>query len=58
MTAYRETPTAFGWTMRPTLEEAMQSINGRNLADFREVVFCGFGEPFCRFEDMARLCHL
>lgn len=40
----------------PTLEEAMQSINGRNLADFREVVFCGFGEPFCRFEDMARLC--
>lgn len=40
----------------PTLEEAIQSIDKRNLNEFREVVFCGFGEPFCRFEDMVKLC--
>lgn len=40
----------------PTLEEAKASIDTRDLSDFQEVVFCGFGEPFCRLDTMAELC--
>lgn len=40
----------------PTLEEAMASIDERDLSSYREVVFCGFGEPFCRYNDMVELC--
>lgn len=40
----------------PTLEEAMASIDARDLSLYREVVFCGFGEPFCRYDDIVALC--
>ncbi len=35
----------------PTVEEIKEDIKKRNLDDFDMVVFCGFGEPFMRFDD-------
>lgn len=41
----------------PTLEEALKDIFSRDLTQFDELVFCGFGEPTLRLEvllDIAR----
>ncbi len=35
----------------PTVEEIKEDIKKRNIKDFDMVVFCGFGEPFMRFDD-------
>lgn len=35
----------------PTVEEIKADIKTRDLKDFDMVVFCGFGEPFERFQD-------
>lgn len=46
------------WLERePTLNEVVNSVFSRNLADYNEVVFCGYGEPTCRMDvltDIAR----
>ncbi len=40
------------WLERePAVEEIKEDIKRRNLSDFDMVVFCGFGEPFMRFDD-------
>ena len=41
------------WLERePTLDEVMTSILAHNLREFSEVVFCGYGEPSERIEDV------
>ena len=40
----------------PTREEALADILGRDLTKYSEVVFCGFGEPTFRFDDMMWIC--
>lgn len=50
-------PGVFGtdslWLDRePTVEEIIASIESRNLDDFTELVFCGYGEPTERLDDL------
>lgn len=37
----------------PTREEIMADFAGRDLSKYRELVFCGFGEPMFRWDDIA-----
>jgi radical SAM enzyme (TIGR04100 family) len=39
----------------PTVKEVCDSIDGWNLADFEELVFCGYGEPTERLEDLLKV---
>lgn len=40
------------WLERePSVEEIKADIKNRNISDFDMIVFCGFGEPFERFDD-------
>ncbi len=41
-------------TRKPTAEEYMYRL--KNPKIFKEVVFCGYGEPFTRFDDMIKIC--
>lgn len=34
----------------PTMEEIIENLSSRDLSAYDEVVFCGFGEPTCRFD--------
>ena len=36
----------------PSREEILESINSRDLTQFTELVFCGFGEPMLRAKDL------
>lgn len=38
-------------TREPSVEEIKEDIKTRRVEDFDMVVFCGFGEPFERFDD-------
>jgi radical SAM protein, tatD family-associated len=40
----------------PSVEEIIASIDGRGLAGFSELVFCGYGEPTERLSDMLAVC--
>ena len=41
------------WLERePTKEEILADIEGRDLSKYRHLVFCGFGEPAYRLEDI------
>ena len=37
----------------PSVEEIIASIDGRGLAGFSELVFCGYGEPTERLSDIS-----
>lgn len=39
----------------PTVEEVIQEFQKYDLDDFKEVVFCGFGEPLERIEDVVQI---
>ena len=39
----------------PTREEALDNLLGRDLPAYRELVFCGFGEPMFRVDDILWL---
>lgn len=39
----------------PTVEEALASFRARDLSGYREIVFCGFGEPSFRLEDACAI---
>ncbi|MBD5148772.1 MAG: radical SAM protein [Oscillibacter sp.] len=42
------------WLERePTREEILAAIEGRDLSKYRQLVFCGFGEPAYRLEDIC-----
>lgn len=40
-------------TREPTREEILASIESRDLSRYRQLVFCGFGEPSYRMEDIC-----
>lgn len=40
----------------PTKEEILAELKSRDLLKYREIVFCGYGEPACRWDDMMWLC--
>ena len=39
----------------PTVDEIIQEFEKYDLNDFKEVVFCGFGEPLIRHDDLMKL---
>lgn len=39
----------------PTVEEVCQSLDGWNLDEYSEVVFCGYGEPTERLDDLLKV---
>ena len=44
------------WLERePTRQEALDSFLSRDVCSYREIVFCGYGEPACRWDDMLWL---
>ena len=53
----QNSPGVFGtdslWLERePTVDEIIASIESRSLDDFTELVFCGYGEPTERLDDL------
>ena len=53
----QNSPGVFGtdslWLERePTVEEIIESIESRDLDGFQEIVFCGYGEPTERLDDL------
>ena len=51
--------TVYGnlWLDRePTVEEVKESIFSRDLSAFSEIVFCGYGEPTERLDDIKNIC--
>lgn len=40
----------------PTKEEILADIMTRDLDRYEELVFCGYGEPACRWNDILWLC--
>ena len=40
----------------PTKEEVLEDILSQDLRQFDEIVFCGYGEPTCRADDMFWIC--
>ena len=52
-------PASDLWLRRePTVEEIVRSIESYDLSKFNQLVFCGFGEPTCRFDDICRVIDL
>lgn len=43
-------------TREPTLDEITGALFAHNLSHYEEVVFCGFGEPLERFDDVLEIC--
>lgn len=44
------------WLERePTVEEVCESIDSRDLTRYSEIVFCGYGEPTERLEDLLKV---
>ena len=40
----------------PSREEVLEEILAQDLRDYGEIVFCGYGEPTCRLDDMLWIC--
>lgn len=40
----------------PTKEAVLEEILDRDLTPYAEIVFCGYGEPTCRADDMLWIC--
>ena len=45
------------WLLRePTTQEIIQSISSRDISKYKEIVFCGYGEPAYRLYDIIEVC--
>jgi len=42
-------------TREPSIDEIIADINSRNLANYDELVFCGYGEPMIRYDDVLSI---
>lgn len=40
----------------PPIEDILGAISQRNLFDYSEIVFCGYGEPTARLADLLFIC--
>ena len=40
----------------PTLDEILGNVLSQNLHKYKEIVFCGYGEPTCRLYDLLAVC--
>lgn len=40
----------------PTLIEIKAAIDAFDFTGFREIIFCGYGEPFCAYENLIETC--
>ncbi len=40
----------------PSLDEILSAVSEYRLDDYKEVVFCGYGEPTCRLDVMLQVC--
>ncbi|MCX7714571.1 MAG: TatD family nuclease-associated radical SAM protein [Clostridia bacterium] len=57
----RYTPSGIGnadlWLIRePTVQEIISDILKADLKKYNELVFCGYGEPLIRFDDVMAVC--
>ena len=44
------------WLLRePTVDEMIKSITDRDLTKYKEIVFCGYGEPTYRLSDVVHV---
>lgn len=41
----------------PTIDEVINAFKNYDLSKYEEVVFCGYGEPLERVDDVVTLCH-
>ena len=39
----------------PSFEEVMEAFDKQDMSAYKEVVFCGFGEPSCAFEILIQV---
>lgn len=40
----------------PELEEIISSIDKYDLSEYKEIVFCGYGEPMIRLKEILEIC--
>jgi len=40
----------------PAREDVLEDILAQDLSQYAEIVFCGYGEPTCRVDDMFWIC--
>lgn len=40
----------------PTVDEIMKDIQKREISSYKELVFCGYGEPMMRTNELIELC--
>ena len=40
----------------PSLDEILTALEKYKFADYKEIVFCGYGEPTCRLNIMLQVC--
>lgn len=40
----------------PALDEILGDVLSQNLHKYKEIVFCGYGEPTCRLYDLLEIC--
>jgi radical SAM enzyme (TIGR04100 family) len=41
---------------RPDFEDVKRALSARNLTEYREIVFCGYGEPTCALDLLLDIC--
>lgn len=42
----------------PSKEEILQALKSKDIGSYESLVFCGYGEPACRWDDMIWLCDM